>query len=201
MTPAALLVCDHVGLRLELAAQLKAIGSVEVIEAASADEALRTPLRRDVALVLMMLDMPGMDGIEAQALMRANPKTRHVPLLLAATSEVDAARAYAGGCSDFLRLPIDRLALAAKVATFVQLQRQRREIAAHQQQAAPTRRHERGADGLRLLLVDDRPDNLVALGALLAWMLHELPPTPPRRCVWPASGAITLSRATEALPN
>ncbi len=168
MTPVALLVCDHAGLRVELAAQLKATGSVEEQEAVSAEEALRALLRHDVALVLMMLDMPGMDGVEAQALMRANPKTRHVPLLLAGTSEQDAARAYAGGCADFLRLPIDRAALAAKVATFVLLHRQRLELASQPQAAMPVRRHGRGANGLRLLLVDDRPENLVALDALLS---------------------------------
>ncbi len=172
MMPTVLLVCGHDAVRLELAAQLRAIGSVDVFETDSGEEALRQLLRQDIAVVLMMLDMPGMDGVEVQALMHANPKTRLVPLLLAGANEGDAARAYAGGCSDFLQLPIDSAALKAKLGTFVQLYRQRLEIAAQQARsvdraAMPLLRHGRSADGLRLLLVDDRPENLVALDALL----------------------------------
>jgi PAS domain S-box-containing protein len=166
MTPVVLLVCDHAGLRLELACLLKAAASIDLVEADSGEAALRQLLKQDVALVLMMFDMPGMDGTEVAALMRANPKTRHVPLLLAG-GDGDAARAYAAGCSDFLRLPLDRAGLKAKLTTYLLLHRQRQELAAQQAPATPVRRHGRGADGLRLLLVDDRPENLVALDALL----------------------------------
>jgi signal transduction histidine kinase/CheY-like chemotaxis protein len=166
MIPAVLLVCDHPGLRLELAGLLRSAGSIELVEAASGEDALRQLLKQDMALVLMMLDMPGMDGIEMASLMRANPKTRHVPLLLAG-GDGDAARAYAAGCNDYLRMPIDRAALKARLATFTLLFQQRQELDAQQAPATPVRRHGRGADGLRLLLVDDRPENLVALDALL----------------------------------
>jgi PAS domain S-box-containing protein len=166
MTPPVLLVCDHAGLRLELAGLLRSAGSVDLVEADSGEEALRQLLKQDFALVLMMLDMPGMDGIELAGLMRANPKTRHVPLLLAG-ADSDAARAYAAGCSDYLRMPIERAALKARLATFTLLHQQRQELGAQLAPATPARRHGRGADGLRLLLVDDRPENLVALDALL----------------------------------
>ncbi len=166
MTPAVLLVCDHPLLRQQLAGLLTGAASIELVELDSAEDALRQLLKQDVALVLVMLDMPGMDGAEMAALMRANPKTRHVPLLLAGGQD-GAERAYAAGCSDYLVLPLERAALKAKLATFTLLHRQRHELAFRLAPATPARRHGRGADGLRLLLVDDRPENLVALDALL----------------------------------
>src|ERR1035437_10728041 len=53
----------------------------ELIRASSGNEALRLTLKQDFALVLLDVQMPGMDGFETAELMRAYPKTRHIPII------------------------------------------------------------------------------------------------------------------------
>jgi CheY-like chemotaxis protein len=59
-------------------------------------------------LVLMDIDMPIMDGIEATGQMKADPATRHVPILIFTSlgSEEDLHRAKMAGCQGFLNKPI-----------------------------------------------------------------------------------------------
>ena len=54
---------------------------VDLVRAASGNDALRLSLKQDFALVLLDVQMPGMSGFETAELMRANPKTRHLPII------------------------------------------------------------------------------------------------------------------------
>ncbi|WP_395397979.1 response regulator [Novosphingobium sp. BL-8A] len=104
---------------------------VELVTVASGFEALEVLLREEFALALLDVQMPGMDGFELAELMRGTERTRGVPIIFltaVATDERRKFRGYETGAVDYLLKPLDITELNSKVAVFVELARQRREI-------------------------------------------------------------------------
>ncbi|MBM7114600.1 response regulator [Archangium primigenium] len=103
----------------------------DVVCASSGDEALRLLLERDFALILLDVQMPGMDGYETAALIRMRERTRHVPIIYITASnrsEVNVTRGYALGAVDYLFKPIVPEILRTKVGVFLELHRRREEV-------------------------------------------------------------------------
>ncbi|ABS26437.1 multi-sensor signal transduction histidine kinase [Anaeromyxobacter sp. Fw109-5] len=103
----------------------------EIVKARSGADALRFLLRDECALILMDVQMPHMDGIETAKLVRANERTRAIPIVfVTAMSDEEryVARGYDAGAIDYLLKPVDPDVLRAKVAAFVELHRAKQEI-------------------------------------------------------------------------
>jgi two-component system, sensor histidine kinase and response regulator len=106
------------------------LDGLELLSARSGREALELLLVHDVALALIDLQMPEMDGLELAELMRGSQRTRHVPIIFVTAGTRDRQRMFRGyevGAVDFLYKPIEPVLLGHKVATFVDLHRQRLE--------------------------------------------------------------------------
>jgi signal transduction histidine kinase len=102
-----------------------------IVCARSGDEALRHLLKEDFAVILLDVVMPGMDGYETAAMIRAREKSRYVPIIFLSAMDQETthvARAYAAGAVDFVFKPIDAMILRSKVAVFVELQKRAEEI-------------------------------------------------------------------------
>lgn len=107
-----------------------------VIKAESGSEALRLSLKHDLALVLLDVQMPEMDGFETAELMRGHPKTKGVPIIFVTAGEKSACsvfKGYESGAVDYIYKPIDPVILCSKVRIFSELYRQRRTIERHEQ--------------------------------------------------------------------
>lgn len=103
----------------------------EIVKARSGAAALRFLLHDDCALILMDVQMPEMDGIETARLIRANERTRAIPIVfVTAMSDEEryVARGYDAGAIDYLLKPVDPEMLRAKVGAFVELHRAKQEI-------------------------------------------------------------------------
>lgn len=136
---------------------------VDLVKANSGNEALRQTLKSDFALVLLDVQMPDMDGFETAELMRANPKTRHLPIIFVTAGMTDNSylfKGYESGAVDYLIKPIEPLLLRSKVKVFCDLYTQRRNIESQEQ-------------NLRLAKEQAEAANL-AKSAFLANMSHEL---------------------------
>jgi PAS domain S-box-containing protein len=103
---------------------------LELILARSGNEALRQLLDHDVALILMDVQMPGLDGYDTAALIRRRERSRHIPIVfLTAGAKYDAPlRGYALGAVDYLVKPLVPEILTAKVSVFVELFRRAERI-------------------------------------------------------------------------
>ncbi len=117
-----LVVDDMPGQRLAIESALAELGE-EVITLGSGLEALRLLLDHDVAVILLDVNMPEMDGFETASLIRQRPRSRHTPIifLTAETNEMLAARGYSLGAVDYLFSPFLPDVLRAKVKVFVEL--------------------------------------------------------------------------------
>ena len=104
---------------------------VEVLTASSGTEALELLLANDVALALLDVQMPGMDGFELAELMRGSARTRDVPIIFVTAGSQDQRRVFKGyeaGAVDFIHKPVDVHALKTKSEVFFEIYRQRRHI-------------------------------------------------------------------------
>lgn len=97
---------------------------INIIRANSGEEALAHMLDYDFALVLLDVQMPGMDGYEVAELMRGNRKTKHIPIIFV-TAEVKGKaqvfKGYESGAVDYLFKPLDAHIFKSKVGVFIEL--------------------------------------------------------------------------------
>jgi signal transduction histidine kinase/DNA-binding response OmpR family regulator len=102
-----------------------------LVRAASGDEALRYLLEGDVAVILLDVYMPGIDGLETAALIRGREKSRDIPIIFLtadSTGNRHIARGYSLGAVDYILKPVDPDILRSKVAVFVELFKKTEEI-------------------------------------------------------------------------
>ncbi|MEO5364670.1 MAG: response regulator, partial [Magnetococcus sp. DMHC-8] len=107
LMPHLLVVDDHPGNRLAIRKQLR-IMPVQVLEAASGPQALKMLLDHDVFLVLLDVDMPGMDGFEVAEAISQVQRTAHIPIILLTAAFKDRhhhLRGYECGAVDYLEKP------------------------------------------------------------------------------------------------
>lgn len=105
----------------------------ELVKATSGQQALGILLKKDVSLVLLDVQMPEMDGFEVATLMRANPKTRNVPIIFVTAISKEqryVQQGYKVGAVDYLFKPIEPVILKSKVNFFLELDRQKRRLEA-----------------------------------------------------------------------
>ncbi|ALM86337.1 hybrid sensor histidine kinase/response regulator [Bordetella sp. N] len=127
-----ILVVDDIKQNLVAFEALLSRPGINVLKANSGVEALELLLTNEVALALVDVQMPQMNGFELAELVRGSDRTRTVPLifLTAATHERDAHfRGYEAGAVDFMYKPIDNDVLLSKVNVFVELYTQRKQLA------------------------------------------------------------------------
>ncbi|MBF0219054.1 MAG: diguanylate cyclase [Gammaproteobacteria bacterium] len=128
--PKVLLVDDREENLLALEALLADCDAI-LHRASSGNDALAQMLKHQYALVLLDVQMPGMDGYEVAELMQSNAATRAIPIIfVTAISKDDPHRfkGYESGAVDFLFKPIDPFILQCKVRVFIELWRQCQEI-------------------------------------------------------------------------
>ena len=107
------------------------------IEACSGEEALKLLLKHEVSLILLDVQMPGIDGFETAQLIRGKQKTKHIPIIFVTAISKEQKhifKGYQAGAVDYLPKPIDSDILKSKVNIFLDLDRQRT-IVKHQNEA------------------------------------------------------------------
>ncbi|NJR59070.1 MAG: response regulator [Cyanobacteria bacterium CRU_2_1] len=118
-----LLVDDYPENLLALEAILSGLGE-NLVRATSGQEALRCLLNLDFAVILLDVQMPGMNGFETADLIRSRARTRQTPIIFLTAFNTDdefVFKGYALGAVDYLHKPIDPVILTSKVSVFVDL--------------------------------------------------------------------------------
>jgi CheY-like chemotaxis protein len=125
-----LLVDDRPDNLLALEAILASLGQT-LVRASSGEEALKALLADDYAVILLDVQMPGMDGFETAAHIKRRERTRDIPIIFLTAINREpqhAFRGYSTGAVDYLAKPFDPWVLRAKVAVFVDLHRKNRQL-------------------------------------------------------------------------
>jgi signal transduction histidine kinase len=156
-----------------------------LLKARSGTAALELLLQYDVALAILDVQMPEMDGYELAELMRGLERTRRVPIIFVTAGAADRQRRFRGyetGAVDFLNKPIEPDILRSKASVFFELYQQRHQIAAQ--------RDELKAYAEALTEADRRKDEF------LATLAHEL-----RNPLSPIRNGLDILRASPTSPK
>ncbi|MFT4074515.1 MAG: response regulator [Asticcacaulis sp.] len=131
--PVPILIVDDLPENLlSLEAVLRRDG-LQFLRARSGTEALEILLKEEVALALLDVQMPEMDGFELAETMRGSERTRRIPIIFLTAGVTDRTRRFRGyeaGAVDFLEKPIEADILRSKVSIFAELYLQRRQLSA-----------------------------------------------------------------------
>jgi len=105
--------------------------NIELIKAGSGEEALKHLLKVDVALILLDVQMPGMDGFETATFIRSSPRTKHIPIIFVTAISKEQKhifKGYESGAVDYMFKPLDPDILKNKVKIFLELDRRKRDL-------------------------------------------------------------------------
>ena len=120
MSKRILVIEDHEDNRQIMNVTLSAAG-FEVIEAVTGDEGVVMAESERPDLILMDIQLPGLDGYEATRLIKAKPALRHIPIIAVTSFALsgDEAKAKEAGCSAYLAKPFRPRELLATVREFL----------------------------------------------------------------------------------
>jgi signal transduction histidine kinase len=152
-----LLVDDTQANLVALGAVLKPLG-VRIVEAHSGAEAVEWVVREPFAVVVLDVQMPGMDGFEAARKLRETEAGLEVPIIFLTAihrDEIYVRRGYAAGAADYLTKPFDPEVLRARVKAFVDLFQQRERLR-REQVGLRTRERDEALEKLAALLEGER---------------------------------------------
>jgi PAS domain S-box-containing protein len=125
-----LMVDDRAENLLALDAILEPLGE-RLVRAHSGDEALKCLLTEEFAVILLDVQMPGLNGFETAEMIKSRERTRYVPIIFLTAISKDEAyvfRGYSVGAVDYMSKPFQPDVLRSKVSVFVDLYRKQRQL-------------------------------------------------------------------------
>jgi len=140
-----LLVDDQPSKLLTYEAVLSDLGE-NLVTATSGMEALDKLLKQDIALVLMDVSMPGMDGFETAEMIHQHPRFETTPIVFVSgihVTEMDRLKGYNHGAVDYIPVPVTPAVLRAKVKVLADLHRKTRQLEALNEQITRVQEEER----------------------------------------------------------
>ncbi|MHC3127635.1 histidine kinase [Brevundimonas sp. GN22] len=156
--PINILLVDDLQENLIALEALLASEDVTCLKARSGEEALELLLVHDVALALLDVQMPTMDGFQLAEFMRGNVNARDIPLIFLTAGSADVQRRFRGyeaGAVDFIQKPIEADILRSKARVFIDLYRSKLKILAQRDEL------EAYANALRI--ADRRKNEFIAV--------------------------------------
>ena len=169
-----LLVDDQPSKLLTYEVILRELGD-NLIKASSGQEALEHLLKNEIAVGLMDVCMPELDGFELASMIREHPRFRKIAMIFISAihlAEIDHLRGYEMGAVDYVPVPVVPEVLRAKVRVFTDLYRKSRQLErlnAELEQRVAQRTAELEASTTRLLESEQRRSLALAAGQMGSW--------------------------------
>jgi len=169
-----LLVDDQPSKLLTYEVILRELGE-NLIKASSGKEALEQLLKNEVAVILMDVSMPELDGFQLASMIREHPRFQKISMIFVSAihlAEIDHLRGYEMGAVDYVPVPVVPEVLRAKVRVFADLYRKNRQLErlnAELEERVAARTAELESSTLRLLESEQRRSLALAAGRMGSW--------------------------------
>lgn len=157
MNPKTVLVVEDNTLNMKLVRALLQKGQFRILEATTAEEGIQMAREKRLDLILMDIQLPGMDGLSATRLLKGDPLTKEIPIaaLTSYAMEGDIEKAKEAGCTGYITKPID----TRKFLDAVQKLTQMNALPCEEARPAYYRK--------KILIIDDEPLNIKLLEGML----------------------------------
>jgi PAS domain S-box-containing protein len=169
-----LLVDDQPSKLLTYEVILRELGE-NLIKASSGKDALQQLLKNEVAVILMDVSMPELDGFQLASMIREHPRFQKIAMIFVSAihlAEIDHLRGYEMGAVDYVPVPVVPEVLRAKVRVFADLYRKNRQLErlnSQLEERVAARTAELQASTLRLLESEQRRSLALAAGSMGSW--------------------------------
>src|SRR6202140_3811319 len=169
-----LLVDDQPAKLLAYEVILKGLGE-NLVSASSGREALEFLLKNDVAIILVDVCMPELDGFELAAMIREHPRFQKTAMIFISAiqvSDIDRLRGYEMGAVDYVPVPVIPEVLRAKIRVFAELYRKTRQLErfnAELEDRVRARTGELEESTARLVESEQRRSLALAAGRMGSW--------------------------------
>jgi PAS domain S-box-containing protein len=180
-----LLVDDQPAKLLSYEAILHGLGE-NLLKATSGREALELLLKTEIAVVLVDVCMPDLDGFQLAAMIREHPRFQKTAMIFISAihlSEMDRLRGYEMGAVDYVPVPVVPEVLRAKVRIFAELYRKTRELErlnAELEQRVTARTRELEASNAQFMKSERRRSIALAAGMMGSWDWEQAS----EECIW-----------------
>ncbi|MGJ4744750.1 response regulator [Leptospira sp. SA-E8] len=120
MPPKVLVVDDNI-VNLKLICELLELDEYEVLKAGNAEEALQVINNFPLDLILMDIELPGVDGLTLTRQLKEKENTKNIPIIAvtAFAMKGDAQKAYGAGCDGYITKPIDTRKFTEQISGFI----------------------------------------------------------------------------------
>jgi len=128
---AVVLIVDDVPANLFALENLLDTNERQILKAGSGKEALQITLNNPIDLIILDVQMPGMDGFEVAQILKSNKRTNDIPIIFATAVSKEhqfVIKGYEEGAVDYLYKPLDPEIVQAKVAVLLKMQLQKKEL-------------------------------------------------------------------------
>src|SRR5881398_926027 len=169
-----LLVDDQPAKLLSYEVMLQELGE-NLIKASSAREALEQLLKREIAILLVDVCMPELDGFQLAAMIREHPRFQKTAIIFISAiqvSDIDRLRGYEMGAVDYAPVPVIPEVLRAKIRVFAELYRKTRQLErfnAELENRVRARTIELEESNARLVESEQRRSLALAAGRMGSW--------------------------------
>ena len=118
---ATVLVIEDHEENLRILRDLLASARYQMLEAVTGEDGLNMAKARRPDVILMDIQLPGLDGYEVTRRLKADPALRHIPVIAVTSYALsgDDAKAFEAGCNAYVAKPYDPIALLAKIREYV----------------------------------------------------------------------------------
>lgn len=166
-TDVKILIVDDLPEKLLVYRSILEDRGLEIVTAVSGEDALRRLLVEEFAVILLDVNMPGMDGFETASMIRKRKRCAHMPIifLTAHSDEMHSLRGYSYGAVDYILTPVVPDVLRTKVMVFAELYRKAQQV---QQQADALRELEVREHRRQLRESHERLDLALVAGNMVA---------------------------------
>ena len=189
-----ILVIEDDHLNLKLCRSILELEGFNIIAAMAAEEGLKLAREHHPDLILMDIQLPGMDGLTATGIIKKDPNLKDIPVLALTAHAMDGddQKAYAAGCSGYITKPIEVQAFTETIRQLLKSKattpKQPETTSALSQTVSRSTRYRK-----TVLIVDDELLNRKLISGMLASEPYEL--------ITAAGGHEALTRINEQLPD
>jgi light-regulated signal transduction histidine kinase (bacteriophytochrome) len=172
-----ILIVDDIRANILALKKVLELHRLEVDSAESGEEALKKILKKDYSLIIMDVQMPGMDGFEVVEILAGSNRTKDIPVIFLSAVNTEKrfiSKGYETGGVDYITKPVDADLLILKVKSFLKLYEQKQELKNMQDLLSKEIEIRKEAQENLEYKVAERTRELVAKNEELEFSNHEL---------------------------